>query len=144
MLPPSSVGIAFSLLQFSVQRGGTSNIVAFCPAALQRSRNAPLFSSFATLHCPTARWRFCGGNAFRIAFADGVQVEQCLTECTADVNCAGISHKVGGNLSKIAPCCTAILLWAKTAAFLHVRSQPTVKAHVETDTFLRCLALKYE
>jgi hypothetical protein len=32
---------------------------------------------------------------FRIAFAEGVPLEQCLTECTADDNCAGISHEAG-------------------------------------------------
>jgi hypothetical protein len=39
-----------------------------------------------------------GINTFRIAAAFDVPLEQCLAECTADVNCAGISHIVGGNI----------------------------------------------
>jgi hypothetical protein len=38
-----------------------------------------------------------GINTFRIAAAFDVPLEQCLAECTADVNCVGISHGVGGN-----------------------------------------------
>jgi hypothetical protein len=36
-----------------------------------------------------------GTVEFRIAFDDGVPVEQCLAGCTATANCAGISHDVG-------------------------------------------------
>jgi hypothetical protein len=36
-----------------------------------------------------------GANAFRITADAGVPLEQCLAECTAIVNCVGISHEVG-------------------------------------------------
>jgi hypothetical protein len=40
-----------------------------------------------------------GRNTFRIAAASGVPLEQCLAECTADVNCVGISHAVSDDKS---------------------------------------------
>jgi hypothetical protein len=38
-----------------------------------------------------------GRNTFRISFADNVVVDQCLADCTANVNCVGISHEAGDN-----------------------------------------------
>jgi hypothetical protein len=39
-----------------------------------------------------------GFNTYRIAAAFDVPLEQCLAQCTANVNCVGISHNVGGNI----------------------------------------------
>jgi hypothetical protein len=54
-----------------------------------------------------------GINAFRIANADGVALEQCLAACTANSNCAGVSHKAGDDIAfarvpaGVARCCCA-------------------------------------
>jgi hypothetical protein len=52
-----------------------------------------------------------GRNAFRIATDDDVPLEQCLADCTALSECAGISHRAGNNINS-----TTILLHRDCAA----------------------------
>jgi hypothetical protein len=63
-----------------------------------------------------------GRNAFRIAFEDNVPLEQCLTECTALVNCVGVSFRAGDKtrfmLNSFHPYCIKLMpfVTARTGA----------------------------
>jgi hypothetical protein len=57
-----------------------------------------------------------GKNSFRLGFEDGVPVEQCLAECTAQVDCAGVSHEAGETITSPADALLAVFVLYTAAA----------------------------
>jgi hypothetical protein len=57
-----------------------------------------------------------GKNLFRLGFEEGVPVEQCLAECTAQVDCAGVSHRAGETITLPADALLAVFVFSTAAA----------------------------
>jgi hypothetical protein len=57
---------------------------------------------------PTADQK--GSNEFRIFFTSDFPLERCLANCTANVNCVGVSHKAGDAISCFSICTVFVLL----------------------------------